>query len=328
MIPTTYNYDYSFNKMKYSNHPNNLNIIERFSILRDYTKKLKQPFKTKSYQTAIDNLKMLDFDITLSNSDYLIKHKLLGKKLYDKVIEYLTTGGMKAVENVKKEFKSNEILDIKGFGKTALEKLKKQGIYTIEDLIKNEGNLNLNNIQKIGLKYNSDLKKVISRNEIKLIYNTILKPSLKGQQHSLVGSYRREQPTSGDIDLIIGCDNKICMSSIKDIITKNKHYITTIYNGITKFSFLVRYLSIIRQIDILMVPMKSYYIALVHFTGSGPFNEYIRTLSKKKGITVNEFYISKNGIKYYPKSEQEVFKLIGIKYLEPKYREPKNVVFV
>ncbi len=119
-----YRYDYSFDK---NMSIRNKEIIKNFVILRDYTSKLKQFYKTKAYQKAIDNVKNLDFEINKENVRYLIKNNLVGKKLYEKILEYLDTGKMRAITNINKEYQAKKLLDIKGFGDKKVEELVKKG---------------------------------------------------------------------------------------------------------------------------------------------------------------------------------------------------------
>ena len=196
-----------------------------------------------------------------------------------------------------------------------IEKLNKRGIFTIKDITNSK--IPLNSLQKIGIKYYTDLSKSIPRNEIFEIKNylqSFIKEILK-----LVGSYRRNAERSGDIDILISCEKINCLQEISKIVVNLDIYIDTLILGKTKFSFLIKWNGIVRQVDFLLVPKKSYYTALFYFTGNTQFNQKIRGIYKKRGWLLNEYQIHKNKNEIiYPKSEQEIFKLVNLEYLEPK----------
>jgi DNA polymerase/3'-5' exonuclease PolX len=76
----------------------------------------------------------------------------------------------------------------------------------------------------------------------------------------------------------------------------------------------------IRRIDIRFIPFLSWYPALLYFTGSKEFNLMLRSNAKKMGYKVSEYGIFKNNKNIYVESEEEIFKILGMKYLEPQER--------
>ena len=80
--------------------------------------------------------------------------------------------------------------------------------------------------------------------------------------------------------------------------------------------------NIARRIDIKYIDYKSKYTAIIYFTGSKNYNTEIRNIAKKKGYKLNEYCLEKLDTKekIYPKTEQELLKLLDIPYKEPKDR--------
>ena len=81
--------------------------------------------------------------------------------------------------------------------------------------------------------------------------------------------------------------------------------------------------SVIR-LDIIIVNKNSLYPALIHFTGSSMFNQKLRLHAKNKNMKLNEFglYIL-DKTKYVNidiKSEEDLFKKLGLNYVEPENR--------
>ena len=77
----------------------------------------------------------------------------------------------------------------------------------------------------------------------------------------------------------------------------------------------------VRRIDIRYVPYTSYYPALLYFTGSRDLNTKLRKMAKSIGYKINEYNITNDkGDKVKIKSEKDIFKLLDLEYIEPKFR--------
>jgi DNA polymerase/3'-5' exonuclease PolX len=81
------------------------------------------------------------------------------------------------------------------------------------------------------------------------------------------------------------------------------------------------------RIDIRLVPLESYFTALVYFTGSYQLNTMMRLSAKKLGYKLNEYGLFKINKQSGLISEQiditseiELFNILGIDYLEPEQR--------
>lgn len=320
-------YDIQIYKQKFTTNQQIIKIFESFkSFQKGYN------FKKKAYQNAINKISKLDYQITKSNVSKLLKDHIVGKKLYMKIIEYLNTSKVEELNQLlEKSSRPDNLLLVKGFGPKTVEKFNEKGIYTIEDLLQFPDLVNkLTHIQLLGIKYHYDLIQSIPRQEITKIFQILDKNIFKKLKVKavLVGSYRRGKSESGDIDIIISSNENI-LSQLHKMVTHCPIFIEDIIFGNVKYSFLVKsFGSVIRQVDILVVPTKSYYTALLHFTGDASFNEAIRSIAKRKGTKINEYYLQKGSLKIYPKSEKEIFSILGIKYLQPCDRTSRNVIVI
>jgi DNA polymerase beta len=104
-----------------------------------------------------------------------------------------------------------------------------------------------------------------------------------------------------------------------DSLTTN---VTTKYMGVCKNTSK----SIPRRIDIRFIPMESIYFAMLYFTGSGTFNKNMRTFAIKKGFKLNEYGLYKNNLKVKINSENDIFDLLDLDYVNPEDRV-NNYVF-
>lgn len=225
---------------------------------------------------------------------------------------------------------------------------------TVEDIIymSEQQNLHLHQLthhQIIGLKYFDDISNRIPRSEI-----TKIETKLKKQIHKIdpelivtvCGSYRRQLATSGDIDVLITHPD---LETEEDITEEGTTYLSDIVQKLTKSKLLVDHLTKLgttkymgicrltpknkgRRIDIRFVARNNYAPALLYFTGSKNFNQIMRGEALKQGYTINEYgiyklqkrngkYIHKKGAKIVVNTEQDIFDLVGMEYLNPKDRK-------
>lgn len=299
-----------------------LNILLEF--VRIY-KSIGDIHRERAYQKAYYTIKKLD-SIPNTKSE-LIKYPNLGKGIVDKIFEYINTGKVKKLEEIKKEQKYIvNLTSILGIGPSFAKKLISQNIHNINELKKayNSGKVNLTNAQILGIKYNRDLKERIPRREIddfKYELKNITKSISPNLYFKITGSYRRGLSSSGDIDIILyQKDDKNYMKEVVENMAEYYDYIGKLSQGKYKFSGLFILNKKVRHIDILFVPMKSLYTAINYFTGSKEHNLKLREFAKKKGYKVSEFSLMKGDTKIPITSEKDLFDKIGLKYIAPKNR--------
>jgi DNA polymerase (family 10) len=103
------------------------------------------------------------------------------------------------------------------------------------------------------------------------------------RQIEAAGSYRRGRETIGDLDLLADAKDA---SAAMDHLTKFEELAEVIGRGDTKLSIrLARGL----QIDLRVVPTKSFGAALQYFTGSKDHNVILRGMAKDRGLKINEY---------------------------------------
>jgi DNA polymerase (family 10) len=103
------------------------------------------------------------------------------------------------------------------------------------------------------------------------------------QQIEAAGSYRRGRETIGDLDLLVDAKDA---DAVMDHLLKYEDDADVIGRGDTKLSIrLARGL----QIDLRVVPTKSFGAALQYFTGSKAHNIVLRGMAKYRGLKINEY---------------------------------------
>jgi DNA polymerase beta len=304
----------------------NTQIITNLRILADYERINKEPFKVKAYEKVIDSIELYDKNIETHEDIKLLKG--VGKKIEDKIVEFLASGNIAEVENVLRDPKyilGNKLKGIYGVGPAKITEL----ITKINDFeeLKEHPEL-LNNKQKIGLKYYDDMNIRIPMAEGKRHYKIVKNMLDADIEFEFVGSFRRKNKDMGDIDILI--KNKDKGIVLKDIIKRfvdEKYVIEKLALGANKFMGLCSLSPELpaRRIDILLADSSYYYFALLYFTGSYNFNIYMRKLALKKGLSLSEYGFKDGKGNLIDTtdtihSEEDIFAYLDIPYTEPHKR--------
>ncbi len=79
-------------------------------------------------------------------------------------------------------------------------------------------------------------------------------------------------------------------------------------------------------VDLRIVPEDKFGNLLQHFTGSGRHNEALRTAAVRRGIHVSEYGVAvdQTETSHACASEEEVYELLGMAYIEPELREDRG----
>lgn len=134
------------------------------------------------------------------------------------------------------------------------------------------------------------------------------------------GSVRRRKETIGDIDLLVS-------SAHPEKVTERflgLPFIAHVYGtGPTKTN--VRLKNGL-DCDLRVVPERSWGAALNYFTGSKDHNVALREIAVKKGWKLNEYGLFKGRKLIAGRTEEEVYKKLGLRYIEPELREDKGEI--
>lgn len=290
------------------------------------------------------------YDKEIKSGEQLEGIKGVGKGSIERINEILKKGKLSEIKLGEKlemmDKQIEELQQIIGIGrKTAHDLVTIHGIKSIDELksAQKSGKIELNDNILMGLKYHGVYQQSIPRTEmIKLDTHLHLIANEVDYKILIVicGSYRRLQLTSNDID---------CMIVHPEVSTKNDIKIKTNYlnmlvkklidkkfivDSLTSPESVTKYMGFcqlgkkypVRRIDIRYIPYKSYYTALLYFTGSGEFNQKMRTLAIGLGYTLNEYGLykvqdDKSLKKIKITSEEQIFKILGMEYVPPENRK-------
>lgn len=324
-------------------------IIKELETLKQREFANNDKIRVIAYGKAIKVIKDNFSTIPIKDGKQLKEFKGIGDKIAKKVDEIIENGVLKSAEEARNDQKVKAInlfSDIHGIGPENAQRLVNLNISTIEELnkrkdeIQENGKPLLNRNQQLGLKYYKPLLSRIPRSEMKLheeLFNSILVSINKkypGTSLQIVGSFRRELPDSGDIDVLITNSNNkdiVFNTFIKNLEDIN-YIIDVLGHGKKKF-FGVSQLnkeSLPRRLDILYTSPNEFPFAQLYFTGSGSFNTIFREYVSSLGFRLNEYKLQNYNPKEMPKlspvdhifrTEKDIFDFFNIPYIEPKDRD-------
>jgi len=344
----THNYYHNINLNNNINFYNNIiinkmsnkqAIIDNFQILVQYYKQEGDRWRERAYNLAIVAIRGMDVpDIT--NIKQVKNVPNLGKQSVEKINEYLETGQIEKVEEVKqllvKEKENNQILtnqrilgkfaSVLGAGEKTAEKWWNAGMRSLDDLRKNPQLLT--HQQKIGLKYYDDLHTRIPREYIttfQLMIRYILakEVGVNGYELAIAGSYRRGNKTSGDIDILV-TSKRLTLKRIVEILKKWQVITDVISMQQEKFMGIAHCPSgqyFYFHVDIVFLPKEQWGAGLLWFTGSKAFNIMMRAKAKKMGYTLNQRGLfNKDGDQIPVYTEKEIMRALHMKWTPPEER--------
>lgn len=297
-------------------------------------------FKARAYDKVIKEIKALNRPITKYEDVAGIEG--IGDKIKEKIEEILATGSLASAQKAKEKYGLNAVDELKtihGIGDVKAKDLIAAGIKTIAELkeaVKKNPKL-LTAAQQLGLKYQEFAELRIPRKEM-ILHEDILKAYLPNTLEGIiVGSYRRGAADSGDIDILLSYrgDEAAAIKRFAEYIEKlkeNGYILDKLAGGPKKWMGYVRAGAngTPRRLDVLLTPPEEYPYAILYFTGSNKFNVAFRSYVKKLGYTINEHTMSTIGAGLVPpgiKTEQDIFKFFGLRYVPPEERiDEKQII--
>ena len=313
----------------------NEEFIELMEKLNNIMLKQGEPFRARAYQKAQETIMKHSTNIT--SSSQLKGLPNIGSSIMDKLNEYVEKGTLQDLEKEKNN-PVNILCEIYGVGPKKSQELVLAGVKSINELRERQNEL-LNDIQKVGLKYYEQIQERIPRSEIekfkKIFTDIFITDTNKDANFEIVGSYRRGQQTSGDIDVIITGKTSIVYKKFVNDLLKTGIILEVLSCGESKTLVIAKLpgKNIARRIDFLYAPPNEFAFAILYFTGSKIFNTLMRQYSLDKGYTFNEHGIyklenKKKGAKVNKEfnTEKDIFDFLELEFKTPLERQDGRAI--
>jgi DNA polymerase (family 10) len=319
----------------------NQEIAKLLRMMAVYLEMKGIAFKPQAYEKAAYSIEALDEDIEefvkKKGKVGLMSLPGVGESIAEKIIEYLKTGQIKELEELKKEVPVDveTLTSIEGVGpKTVYKLYKALEIKNLEDLERACKEHKIRRLPGFGAKseekilkgiefYKQSGKRFILGFIFPLVEELVnyLKESGLAKEVVPAGSYRRRKETVGDIDILAVSDKPEKLMSYFVGFPE----VDYIYGqGPTKT--MVRLKNGL-DVDLRVVSEESFGAALAYFTGSKDHNIQMRELAIKKGWKLNEYGLfDKNEKMIAGRTEEEIYEALDLEWIPPEMRENKGEI--
>ncbi|KAJ4985696.1 DNA polymerase [Stagonosporopsis vannaccii] len=332
----------------YSSQNPNARTIQILEEMGRHYDQMQDQWRTLAYRRGVTILKKQTTKINTAKQAAALP--FIGMRLADKIEEIVLTNRLRKLDNTKDDPLDQVLrlfLGVYGAGLVQASKWIQAGHRTLSDL---QTHASLTPSQRVGVEHYTDFNARIPRAEVAahgaLVASALSKIDPKCEA-TVMGSYRRGAPDSGDIDMIItrpGASLPQLRSIVFDSLVP-----ALLASGFLKIALATHRSndasgtkwhgasclpdsSIWRRLDLLIVPEAEMGAALIYFTGNDIFNRSMRLLARKKGMRLNQKGLYKDvkrgrrgeklneGTLVEGRSERRIFEVLGVPWREPGER--------
>ncbi len=329
------------------------NLFSTFAALMEI--KGESPFKAIAFSKVSRILKDLTVDIRKACEEETLRDiEGLGESSCRIITEFVKTGRSTDFDQVAASVPAGllPLLQIPGMGPKTIALLwKERSITTLEELVKAIDSGALAGLKGIGEKKIQSIKEGIAIRsqaaqrmgigEAMPIAESLvarLRTMKPVKQAEVAGSLRRRRDTIGDVDLICALKDIAAAAEVAEAFVKFPEVQKILGQGITKASVLT---AGGLQVDLRIVPADNFGAALLYFTGSKDHNVKLRGRAQDQGLTLNEWGLYKvteydKALKktgeapavkpVASKTEQDVYKALGLPWIDPEMRESRGEI--
>jgi DNA polymerase (family 10) len=207
--------------------------------------------------------------------------------------------GIRDLKTLEKAAKAHKIAPLFGFG----DKTEKNILEGIKFLKRSKGRFLLGEILPKAREVHEKLAKL---GEVEKV--------------NYCGSLRRMKETIGDIDFLVISKNP---KKVMDYFVSLPGVVRVWGKGATKASVRVREGF---DMDIRVVPSRSYGAAMQYFTGSKEHNIVTRKIAIEKGLKLSEYGLFRGPKMVASATEEDIYKNLGMQWVPPEMRENQGEV--
>jgi len=298
----------------------------------------ENPFRIRAYRNAARLVETLPRNVAamIAAGEELSKLPGIGEALATKIKEMVSTGHLQALEKEEHRVPPtlSDLLKIPGLGPKRVHLIYEQlNIHTLADLSKAVDAGKLRALPGFGEKTETMVRQYLQnrnpgaqrvlRATVEQLVSPLLDRLKKApgvKQITVAGSYRRQMETLGDVDLLVAAEDS---DEVTRLFVEHDDVAKVLARGKTKSSVTLRSGL---QVDLRVVPELSYGAALHYFTGSKAHNIAIRTRGVQAGLKINEYGVFRGTERVGGRTEAEVFKAVGLPFIEPELRENQGEI--
>jgi len=298
----------------------------------------ENPFRVRSYRNAARTLRDLServVDLVDQQKD-LSKLPNVGESISRQIHQILKRGTSKRLESLRKKVPEElpELMRVPGLGPKKVKLIYDAlGVHTLGELKEAAESGRLRELEGMGEKTEEKILRGVEtvqrhggrvRLKEAAEYARTLGHHLDEiadlKRWELAGSLRRRKETIGDLDILVETDhprrfgNQIGKDDlVAEVVSKGEDKIQVrLRNGL--------------NVDFRMFERKQFGSALMYFTGSKAHNIALRKRAQKRGWKLNEYGLFNGKKRLAGKTEEEVYKKLGLAWVPPELREERGEV--
>ena len=300
-------------------------------------------FRIRSYRRAAEAVEQQTTQLaTLAAPDSDPKALLaiagIGKGMAANIHDLVATGSMPLRDELLTKYRATmlDLLRLPGMGpKTVALVWSALQVENIDQLEAAARAGHLNKLPRMGDKFTQKLIKGIEDHRVNssrfridkareyatTISNLILAfPGI--ETVTPAGSLRRGRETVGDLDLLAtgpACEPDVVAAAVEHVATLPL-IDKLMARGANKVTFTLRNNL---QVDVRLLPRKSYGAALQYFTGSKHHNVALRQRAIKRGLTLSEYALLRleDNVIVASETEEAIYNALDLDYIPPELRE-------
>jgi DNA polymerase (family 10) len=295
-------------------------------------------YKARAYEKAARAVGGYHADVEGMDLKQILQIPSVGKSIGEKVHEFLDTGTIGALDELRAKIPAGvrEMIAIPGLGpKKAMILYRDLGIADVEGLGAAVDAGQLAELKGFGAKTEENIRRGIERMtqasgrvlaSVAMDLAEYFRERLGGRKDvrrfEFAGSLRRMVETVGDLDLLVASDDPVAVMEAFTGVGVTERVLA---KGETKSSILT---TKGLQVDLRVVPADAWGAAMIYFTGSKAHNIRIREMAVRKGLKLNEYglFRAKSGKLIVAETEEQVYEKLGLPWIPPTLREDRGEV--
>ncbi|MFJ4802966.1 DNA polymerase/3'-5' exonuclease PolX [Streptomyces murinus] len=312
------------------------------AVLREYADLIAitggDAFKARAYEKAARAVGGYPADVSKLDEEGLREIPNVGRSIAEKVVEYLRTGKMAAVEERRARIPAGvrELIAIPTLGpKKALRLYEDLHISSVSELAAAIEADRLADLKGFGEKTQDNIRHGIellrgagARVPLALALDTAegivgaLEEVTGCRRCAYAGSLRRMRETVGDVDILVAARKSapfmaaLCeLPGTAEVIARGTKK-TSVRTGKGL------------QVDLRVLPPESWGAGLQYFTGSKAHNIRTRTIAVREGLKLSEYGVfdAESGESLASRTEEEVYARLGLPWIVPTLREDRGEI--
>ena len=297
-----------------------------------------EAFRARVYEKAARSIAGYPGDVAKLDRKALEQIPNVGGSTAGKIQEYLSTGRIEAVEKLRGRIPAGvrELTRIPGLGpKRAVALYEELGVGSVADLVTAIEDGRVAQLRGFGAKGVANIQHGIellaaSGGRVLISEATAVAEEIRAalaavpgcERVDVAGSLRRMRETIGDVDILVAAaDSAPLMAAFVALPLVAE----VVASGPTKTSIRT---GTGLQVDLRVVPLRSWGSAMQYFTGSQAHNIRTREIAVRAGLKLSEYGLFRvEGDELLAsQSEEEVYARLGLPWVPPTLREDRGEV--